>query len=443
MVIPRFEANSFKKIAVIGAGVMGAGIAALAAESGVEVLLLDIADTSGPDRSASAKRAVTRLSAGLPAAQTIEAGNIEDDFGKVQGCDWIIETIVEQLPAKQALYSRIEAVRRPGTMVSSNTSSIPLATLAEGMPPAFRRNFLITHFFNPPRQMRLMELVAGPDTDVEKAAELVQFCATRLRRRVVRAKDTPGFIANRIGVFWLQQALEAALSTGLTVEEADAAMGPPLGFSALGVFGLLDVLGIDLVPEVNARLSRALPGNDPFQEVARERPLITRMIADGRIGRKAGAGFYRRGPDGREALDLSTSDYRPCLPVGLPSDLAHDARALLAGEGPLSAYAWQVASAVLSYAASLAPAISDDISSVDEAMRLGFGWQAGPFQMLDQLGPSAIADRLRSEGRSVPPLLDRVGPGRFYAEVGERSACLGFDGGYGPIGSELTRRQAS
>ncbi len=413
---------------MVGAGVMGAGIAALAAENGASVLLLDMVDAGGNERSGLAQRAVARLGRAAPAvAALIEAGNIEDDLGKVSGCDWIIETITEQLAAKQSLYRRLEAVRRPGTAVSSNTSSLPLARLGESLPPAFRRDFLITHFFNPPRQMRLLELVAGADSRPGLAAQVAGYCEQALGRRVVRAKDTPGFIANRIGVFWLQQALDAAIEDGLSVEEADTIIGEPLGFSNLGVFGLLDVLGIDLMPQVNARLGQALASDDAFQAFVRERPLIEGMIAKGHIGRKAGSGFYRRGQP-VQAIDLQTGEYRACRP-GSPLQ-GRDARTLLAGRDRHARYGWTVVSSTLVYAASLVPTISEDIRDVDTAMRLGFNWKAGPFELLDTLGPRAVAERLRAEGRQVPRLLDQVGEGTFYAELDGEPAFFGTDGAY-------------
>ncbi|HUF77443.1 MAG TPA: 3-hydroxyacyl-CoA dehydrogenase family protein, partial [Thermoanaerobaculia bacterium] len=237
-------APTIAKVGVLGAGVMGSGIAAHVANAGVPVVLLDIVAAGAEDRSAIARGALERLKKAKPApfmseraARLITPGNLEDDLGLLADCDWIIEAVVERLDVKQQVYRRLDAVRRQGSIVSSNTSTIPLEKLVEGLPESFARDFLVTHFFNPPRYMRLLELVAGDRTRPEAVQSVRDFCDLRLGKSVVACKDTPGFIANRIGTFWIEVATLEAIAGGLTVEEADAVAGKHMGFPKTGVFG--------------------------------------------------------------------------------------------------------------------------------------------------------------------------------------------------------------
>ncbi|OYY22731.1 MAG: 3-hydroxyacyl-CoA dehydrogenase, partial [Azorhizobium sp. 35-67-15] len=257
--------NEIKKVAVIGAGVMGAGIAAHVANAGIPVLLLDIVPEGATNRNAIAEGAIARLLKADPAAfmskaaaKLVTPGNTEDHLDQLASCDWIVEAVIERLDIKQALYARIEAARTPGSAVSSNTSTIPLGDLTAGLPESFARDFLITHFFNPPRYMRLLEIVAGPHTDPATVAKVSAFADVKLGKTVVTCKDTPGFIANRLGTFWLNLAVGEAIETGLKVEEADAVMGRPFGIPKTGIFGLLDLVGLDLMPHVQGSLERAL-----------------------------------------------------------------------------------------------------------------------------------------------------------------------------------------
>lgn len=440
--------SAIRKVCVIGAGVMGAAIAAQIANAGTPVLLLDILPKQ-PDaaRDQVARDAVARLLKTDPApfmspkaAKLVETGCIDDDLARIADCDWIVEAVVERLDIKQALYRRLEAHRRPGTAISSNTSTIPLAQLIEGLPESLSRDFLITHFFNPPRYMRLLEIVSSPQTDAGLVARISDFCDRRLGKSVVRAHDTPGFIANRIGTYWLQRAVLEAMDAGLTVEEADAAMGRALGIPKTCVFGLIDLVGLDLMPHINASMKASLPADDPFQALLRETPLITRMIEQGMTGRKGKGGFYRMTTPGgrtagkvRESIGLVTGEYEPSRRAELPAALAKDPRALLASDHKLGVYAWKVMSSTLAYAASLVPAIADDIVAVDDAMRLGFNWKQGPFELLDRIGPAGVAARLKREGDAVPELLDRVGAGTFYRTEGATRLAFGIDGGYHPI----------
>jgi 3-hydroxyacyl-CoA dehydrogenase len=433
---------SLQKVCVIGAGVMGAGIAAQVANAGVPVLLLDIVPRDATaDRNAVAAGALARLQKAEPAAfmsraaaKLVEVGNIEDDLARVAECDWVIEAIIERLDLKHALYEKLESVRKPGTAVTSNTSTIPLGHLVEGRSQAFTRDFFITHFFNPPRYMRLLEVVAGPDSDPDLVARVSDFADRALGKTIVACKDTPGFLANRVGTFWIQTAINAAIELGLSVEEADAIAGKPMGVPKTGVFGLVDLVGIDLMPHLKASLTSTLPADDPYHAIAIDHPLIDRMIAEGYTGRKGKGGFYRvnRAMDKRrEAIDLVSGEYRPQIkPEAISRAAQKDLNALLALPGTAGAYAWAILGATLGYAAALIPQASDDVVAIDSAMKLGYNWTYGPFELIDKIGVCTFVARLEAEGRAVPDVL-RLADGRpFYRiEAGKRQV-LGVDGTY-------------
>jgi 3-hydroxyacyl-CoA dehydrogenase len=431
------------KATVIGAGVMGAGIAAQFANAGVPVLLLDIVPDGAANRNALAEGAIARMLKTEPApfmsasaAKLVTAGNIEDDLAAAAESDWIVEAVVERLEVKQALYRKIDALRKPGTAVSSNTSTIPLATLTEGMSEGFARSFLITHFFNPPRYMRLLELVSGPNTDRELAERIASFADHVLGKSVIRCKDSPGFIANRLGVYWLQVGVVEALALHVTVEEADAVIGKPMGIPKTGLFGLIDLVGLDLMPHINASLAKSLPPDDAFQTANRELPLIAKMIAGGYTGRKGKGGFYRLNRAGgakrKEAIDLDTGAYRAEQKPDLPelAAAAKDLRAVLSLPGKIGTYAWRVLGQTLAYAASLVPDASENIDDIDEAMRLGYNWQWGPFELIDKLGARWFADRLEQDGLPVPTLLKLAEDKGFYRLHESRRQYLGADGIY-------------
>jgi 3-hydroxyacyl-CoA dehydrogenase len=436
-----------RKAAVIGAGVMGSGIAAQIANGGMPVLLLDIVPEGVADRDVLARGALDRLAKAEPAAfmsrdamRLVTPGNLEDHLDRLGEVDWIVEAVVENLEVKRRLYQKLEGARKAGSVVSSNTSTLPLARLTEGQPEKFRRDFLITHFFNPPRYMRLLELVAGPKTRVEAVERIANFADRALGKTVVRCKDTPGFIANRIGCFWMQAAFGHAFETGLPVEEADAVMGRPLGIPKTGVFGLADLVGIDLLPHVAASLRAALPADDPFHEVDGDWPLIGRLIETGYTGRKGKGGFYRLDRSGgtriKQAIDLATGEYHKAGKPRLDAiDAAKDGgpRALLESEEPAARYAWQVMSRTLAYACSLVPEIADDIAAIDQAMRLGYNFRWGPFELLDRIGPAWFKERLEAEGVEIPPLLRAVGDRTFYRVEDGRLQHLTLAGGYADV----------
>jgi 3-hydroxyacyl-CoA dehydrogenase len=437
---------AIERAAVLGAGVMGSGIAAQIANAGVPVLLLDVVPEGAGDRSALAKSAFERMQKADPApfmsrqaARLVTPGNLEDDLEKLGEVDWIVEAVIEDLEIKQALYARVEKVRRRGSIISSNTSTLPLARLTEGLPRSFAGDFLITHFFNPPRYMRLLEIVAGPKTRPDAAEALAAFADRRLGKSVVMCKDTPGFIANRIGSYWMQAAFAAAFEMSLPVEEADAVLGRPLGIPKTGIFGLADLVGIDLLPHVAASLRVALPPDDPFHDVDREWPLITRLIETGYTGRKGKGGFYRLNrADGqriKEAIDLPTGEYHIAGKPRLDCVEAAKAgpRALFESDERAARYAWRVMSRTLAYACSLVPEIADDIAAVDAAMRLGYNWKWGPFELIDRIGPAWFRERLAAEGIAAPALLERVGDGSFYRVEGGTLQYLSVGGDYADV----------
>ncbi len=437
-------ADSIKKVGVLGAGVMGAGIAAHVANAGVPVVLLDIVPDGAADRNVLAKTAIQKLQTAKPAAflserraKLVTPGNLEDDLGLLADCDWIIEAVLERIDVKQTVYRAIDAVRKPGSIVSSNTSTMPLARLLDGLPATFAADFLITHFFNPPRYMRLLEIVAGPATRPEAVESVRAFADHRLGKSVVDCKDTPGFIANRIGAYWIEAATREAMALGLTVEEADAVAGRPFGFPKTGVFGLLDLVGIDLGPHVAASMLASLPADDPYRAIHQESELIQKMIATGYTGRKGKGGFYRldssSGKKEKQAIDLATGDYRPTVKpflASLEASKKGGPRALLEHPDMGGRFGWRMLSQTLVYALGRLPEIADEIAAVDEAMRTGFAWELGPFELLDQIGPAWFAQRLAADGIAVPPLLQQVGDGTFYRVENGQLRQMGLDGAY-------------
>ena len=439
------KVSNIGKVCVIGAGTMGAGIAAQVANAGVPVLLLDIVRDEN-DRNSVARGAVEKLQKTEPAAfmtksaaKLVEVGNIEDDLGKVAECNWVVEVIIERLDLKQNLYAKLEEVRKPGTAVSSNTSTIPLAQLTEGRSEQFRKDFLITHFFNPPRYMRLIEIVAGPMSDPDTVAMVTDFVDRKLGKVPVSAEDSPGFIANRIGTFWIQTAFNAAFDMGVSVEDADAIAGKPMGVPGTGIFGLVDLIGIDLLPHLQQSLTSTLPKDDPYQKVAREEPLIMKMIADGYTGRKGKGGFYRMnresGKKQMESIDLASGEYRPAArPAPISGAAARgDLGALIDVEGKIGQYAWAILGPTLSYSASIVPEATTTILGVDDAMKLGYNWKMGPFEMIDRIGAAKLRQRLESAGLPVPELLKIVGDRTFYRIENGKRQYLGTDSAYRDI----------
>ena len=418
--------RAIRKVAVIGSGVMGGGIAAQVANAGVPVLLFDVTRDI-------AEAAVARLLKTEPApfmlaanAGLVTALGIDSDMAQLSDCDWIVEAIIEKPEIKRQLYAKIGESKSPDAIVSSNTSTIPLADLMRDAPPEFRRNFLITHFFNPPRYMRLLEIVRGAKTDADALAAVENFADVSLGKSIVACKDRPGFIANRLGCFWIQAAMAEAMAQGITVEEADAVMGKPFGIPKTGVFGLADLIGIDLLPQVNASLANALEPDDMFHLVNVPLPLVAAMIADGRTGRKGKGGFYRINRDAgkrMEALGLASGTYRPLQAVKIDNP-----DGLLSDNGRLGRYARAVMLKTLAYAALLVGDAADDVASIDAAMRLGYNWTWGPFELIDRIGVVRLRQILAAEGLAVAPVL-KLSDGPFYRD----GAVLDRNGVHVPV----------
>jgi 3-hydroxyacyl-CoA dehydrogenase len=437
---------NISRAAVIGAGIMGAGIAAHLANVGIPVTLLDVVPPeakNSTDRAARNRFAQTGVDRALKAkpapafyvpqaARLVTVGNIEDDFAKVADADWIVEAVFEQLDVKHGIYNKIEAARRPGSIVSSNTSGLPAHMLVQGHGEDFRRHFLITHFFNPVRFLKLLELAPAPDSDPELMAYMGEFGTERLGKGVVYCKDTPNFIGNRIGTYGFMATLRRALDEGYTFEEVDAIFGPVLGRAKSAAFRTADIAGIDTLLHVADNLYANLP-NDPQREIFRMPDFVREMVKRGWTGDKGGQGFFKkvRGADGSSeilVIDPQTLEYRPQQKVRFPSigaardraDVDERTRIVLAGDDRASKLAWEVTADSLLYSAAVAEEIADDIVNVDRAMRWGFNWESGPFESWDGLGVRALADRMTAEGRQLPPLVERVlknGSASFYTNA--------------------------
>lgn len=419
---------------------MGSGIAGVLANAGIPVLLLDM-KAEGENPNARAQDAIDKqLKGSTPGfahkkfAKLVTPGNFDDDMGKLADVDWIVEVVVEKLEIKQDVYRKVDAVRKVGSIVSSNTSTLPLNVLIKGMDKKFQDDFMITHFFNPPRFMKLLEVVPSPSFDPKRFAEFGDFGDRVLGKGVVLAKDTPGFLANRIGVYWMTAALIDAIDLGIRVEEADLVMGKPLGFPKTGVFGLYDLIGIDLMPLIAQAMMNTLPEGDAFRTLFKAPELVTKMIAEGYTGRKGKGGFYRMvpGADGKktkEVINLKTGDYAPEKKARLESVDAAKAgmAALFAHKDIGGQYASAVMLKTLHYAASLVPEISDDIYSVDQALVTGYNWKYGPFQMIDKLafdgksGTDIFAGALQQAGMSVPKIIqESLGKKLYDVTEGKR-----------------------
>ncbi|HEU4839739.1 MAG TPA: 3-hydroxyacyl-CoA dehydrogenase NAD-binding domain-containing protein [Micavibrio sp.] len=438
------------KVAVIGSGVMGSGIAAQVANAGIPVVLLDIVPKTlgeGEDRSKIAKGAIEKMLKTDPAplmspknAKLITPGNLEDDLKLLEECDWIVEVVLEDLKIKHATYEKLAKHMKKGAILSSNTSTIPLEMLTETLSKDVKKNFLITHFFNPPRYLRLLEIVTGKDTDPKIVKDVVDFCDIKLGKGVVRCKDTPGFIVNRILTFFMQSALNVAVADDVSVEVADAVLSKPVGIPKTGVFGLIDLVGVDLMPHLADSLLSTLPKDDSYRKIYKDYAFIEGMIKAGYTGRKGKGGFYRLHPDGskvKQALRLSAapfdeSQYVKADKPKLPSMEAgkKGLRAVVESDDEGGRYAWKVLRDTLAYAASLVPDIADSVAEVDEAMRLGTNWKKGPFEMIDDLGAAWFAAKLKEEGIAVPKLIEKVGDGSFYKVDGDRLHYFGTDGKY-------------
>jgi 3-hydroxyacyl-CoA dehydrogenase len=434
-----------KKAAVLGAGVMGAQIAAHLANAGVPCLLLDIvpkdltAEEQAKGLTLESPAVRNRIAAaGLEAAKKakpaaffspelaslVSVGNFEDDLPKLKNCDWVIEAIVENLEIKRSLYERIEPHLHQDAIVTSNTSGIPLSSLAEGRSENFRRRFLGTHFFNPPRYLHLMEIITQPDTDPEVAKFIADFTDRSLGKGVVYAKDTPGFIANRIGNFAMLDAINVMLEQGLTFEEVDALTGTVIGHAKSASFRTLDIVGLDTAVNVARNLYNSLP-NDEKRETFKLPEFLEKMVERKLLGDKTKGGFFKKVGDEITTLDINTFEYRErqkpkfaSLETAKQMDKLEDRlKALVYAKDRAGEFLWRTTSEALIYAANRIPEIADNIVEIDNAMKWGFAHELGVFETWDAIGAEQSVGRMREEGRTIPANVEKMlaaGAKSFY-----------------------------
>jgi len=450
-----------RKVAVLGSGVMGSGIAAHFANAGVPSLVLDIvprepdaAETAAgltlkdrPVRDRIARASVQALLKTKPEPlfsrerlSLIEVGNFDDDMARLAEADWVVEVVKEDMAIKKAVLGKAAAHIGPDAILSSNTSGLSLAAMAESLPEGLRKRFLGTHFFNPPRYMKLVEVIAAPETDPETLSRIEEFCRARLGKGFVYAKDTPNFIANRIGVHAMMITLRAMEEMGLTPEEVDALTGPAVGRPKTATFRLADLVGLDTFLHVTRNVYDAAPG-DESREVFVPPAFLTKMVGKGLLGRKSGGGFYKKVKGDKPevlTLDLKTLEYRAGRKASFPElealksieDPAGRLRKLIDGKGKASQFAWKILAGSLAYAARRLGEIASDASSVDRAIRWGFNWTLGPFELWDALGFRATCERLRADGYALPPWVDAL-----YDSGATSLYSTGADGATSPTAS--------
>ncbi len=447
-----------ERAAVIGAGTMGAAIAAHLANAGIRVRLLDIAPSELSDQEQAAGLSLSdpqvrnrivregweRCLKAKPAnlfsakrAKLVTLGNLEDDFDSLTEADWIIEAVVERLAIKQPLMERLEGVRRANAIISTNTSGLPIASISEGRSQEFLEHFLGTHFFNPPRYLKLLELIPGEHTKPEILAAIEQFAIDRLGKGVIRCKDTPNFIANRLFSIVNSYTLDFSFEKGYTIEEVDRLTGPLIGRPKTATFRLLDLVGLDVMGDVRGHLYPALEG-DPFREVLaseRNEAAVAGAVERGWLGRKSGQGFYKRveGEDGPEFwwLDPESFEYQPpSTPrfdsVGKHKDVDDPGERLklLAAEDDRAAeFLWATTSFGFRYAASLVPQVAPDLLSIDRAMKWGFMHELGPFELWDAMGVAEVVERIETDGETVADWVTQM-LGEGHASFYQREAGI-------------------
>ena len=399
---------------------MGSGIAAHLCNANVPVTLLDLTTEISEKAREKIYKSRPPLLIDKTKINNIKVGNINEDFDVVKHADWIVEAVVERIDIKHTIYEKIFKSRKEGAIVSSNTSSIPIKVLSEKLTNEEKKDFCITHFFNPVRYMGLLEIVKNENNDLGKINSLKKFCEKELGKGAIVCNDTPGFLGNRVGVFAMQIAMTEAFKMKLSIEEADAVFGRPMGIPKTGVFGLYDLIGIDLMADVLKSFVKELPKNDPFQEVAKEIPLITKLIQNGYTGRKGKGGFYRINKQNNqkilEAINLTTGEYSPTKKIDLGIDTVN-LKALIDRKDKYGEYAWSVISKIINYASSLVPSITDKFNDIDEAMRLGFNWAMGPFEMLKSIGVKNYFNNIKSfENNSFLENLSKTKNENFYGE---------------------------
>ena len=388
-----------KKVVVIGSGTMGSGIAAHLCNANVPVTLLDLTTEISEKARERIKKSRPPLLIDKSKIDNIDVGNINDNFNVVSEADWVVEAVVERIDIKHNIYEKIFKERKAGSIISSNTSSIPISVLSEKLSVEDKKDFCITHFFNPVRYMDLLEIVKSENNDLNKINSLKKFCEISLGKGAIVCNDTPGFLGNRIGVFAMQVAMTEAFKMKMSIEEADAVFGRPMGIPKTGVFGLYDLIGIDLMAGVLKSFIKELPESDEFQGVAKEIPLVKKLIETGYTGRKGKGGFYRMNKVENkkilEAINLETGEYHPTQKINIKSDKV-DLKALINRDDKYGEYAWSVISKIINYSSSLVPGITDEFNDIDEAMRLGFNWSKGPFEMLEEIGVSNFFSKFKN-----------------------------------------------
>ena len=390
-----------KNVVVIGSGTMGSGIAAHLCNANIPVTLLDLKTEISEKARDRIHKSRPPLLIDKSKINNIKVGNINDNFDVVKDADWVVEAVVERIDIKHQIYEKIFKARKEGAIISSNTSSIPIKVLSQHLTDVEKKDFCITHFFNPVRYMGLLEIVKNENNDLDKINKLKEFCEIELGKGAIVCNDTPGFLGNRVGVYAMQIAMTEAFKMKLSVEEADAIFGRPMGIPKTGVFGLYDLIGIDLMADVLKSFIKELPKTDEFHEVAKEIPLVKKLIETGYTGRKGKGGFYRMNKAGAtkvmEAINLETGDYAPSKKIDIKSDKV-DLKGLINREDKYGEYAWSVISKIIKYASSLVPGITKEFNDIDEAMRLGFNWAKGPFEMLEEIGVENFYNKIDDFG---------------------------------------------
>ena len=416
-----------KKVVVIGSGTMGSGIAAQLCNANIPVTILDLTTEISKKARERIYKSRPPLLIDKSKIDNINIGNINDDFNTVKDADWIVEAVVERIDIKHNIYEKIFKERKIGSIVSSNTSSIPIKVLSEKLSVDEKKDFCITHFFNPVRYMDLLEIVKNEDSDLVKINSLKKFCEEDLGKGTIICNDTPGFLGNRVGVFAMQVAMTEAFKMKLSIEEADSIFGRPMGIPKTGVFGLYDLIGIDLMADVLKSFIKELPKSDQFQEVAKEIPLVKKLIDTGYTGRKGKGGFYRMNKEGDkkilEAINLETGEYFQSKKIDIKSDKV-DLNKLINRNDKYGEYAWSVISKIIKYASSLVPGVTGKFNDIDEAMRLGFNWTKGPFEMLKDIGVKNFFEKIDNiennvflENLSKTKNEDFYGERQLYTEI--------------------------
>jgi 3-hydroxyacyl-CoA dehydrogenase len=409
-----------KKVVVIGSGTMGSGIAAHLCNANIPVTLLDLKTEISENARDRIHKSKPPLLIDKTKIYNIKVGNISDDFDVVKDADWVVEAVVERIDIKHQIYEKIFKARKDGAIVSSNTSSIPIKVLSEHLTDVEKKDFCITHFFNPVRYMGLLEIVKNENNDLSKINQLKKFCEVELGKGAIICNDTPGFLGNRVGVYAMQIAMTEAFKMKLSIEEADSIFGRQMGIPKTGVFGLYDLIGIDLMADVLKSFIKELPKSDEFHEVAKEIPLVKKLIETGYTGRKGKGGFYRMNKTGptkvMEAINLETGDYSTSKKIDVKSDKV-DLKGLINRKDKYGDYAWSVISKIIKYASSLVPGITKEFNDIDEAMRLGFNWAKGPFEMLEEIGVKNFFDKVDDfEGNQFLENLSNTKNEDFYGE---------------------------